>query len=59
MTLGVQALILNEENTETRLTALPEFSPELQGLVPEGPLSVVATGSRKDTVPGTIPVVVT
>jgi hypothetical protein len=47
-----EALI--QEYAKTWLAARPEISPELQYLVPEALLPVVATGLRSHTVPGAV-----
>ncbi len=56
MMLEAEAFILNEEYAEISLSLPPEIALDLRHLAPEGLLSVVATGSRKDTVPRAVPV---
>jgi putative SOS response-associated peptidase YedK len=50
-------VILNEDDAETWLNAPREIAVQLQHPSPESPLSIVATGMRKDTVPEAVPVV--
>jgi putative SOS response-associated peptidase YedK len=44
-------VILTGEDAETWLTAPREIAIQLQHPLPEGLLSIVATGTRKDAVP--------